>query len=204
MGVLSDSARKAYKIGARRAHVPEWLLPGAYVFGGLVGLFLVYGIVFNDLPAPSTREENSTPEVLVIGSDGSTSEDTVTSTPADVGGGTVPSGAGTPVGSERVFLVDGGSVDVPAGTNLVAQRVVFALLTGDFADVLIYPGKSAPILLTTWDEPLIIGVVSFETYGDGSLRFVLRADPDATGTEPARDVPVLIAPVADGWAYLPG
>jgi hypothetical protein len=204
MGVLSDSARKAYKVGARRAHVPDWFLPGSYLFGGLVGLFLVYGIFFNDLPAPSNRGDASGTEVLVIGSDGITSSENGTSTPADAGVTTVPVEAVAPVGGEQVALIDGGSANVPSGANLAAQRVVFALLTGNFADVLIYPGKSAPILLTTWDEPLIVGVVSFEAYGDGSLRFVLRVDPDATSAEPARDVPVLIAPVADGWAYLPG
>lgn len=216
MGVLSDSARKAYKVGARRAHVPEWFVPAAYVFGAIAVLVLVYGIVFNDPPERVSAPNDTPGEVLVIDGDGQTSQIPATSdssaatrtgtdTDADTDADTYEdTGSDVTTSVTSVTLLDGGVAEVPAGANEAGQLVVFALLTGDFSDVTIYPGKAAPILLNTWDEPLLLGLVSFESYADGSLRLVHRADPDATGPEPARDVPILLARDGDSWAYLPG
>jgi hypothetical protein len=212
MGVLSDSARKAYKVGARRAHVPEWFVPAAYAFGTVAVLVLAYGIVFNEPPERAIAPSDASTEVLVIDGDGQTSQIPATSgsNPATGTGTDTDAGTSGDTGSDvtasvtSVTLLDGGVAEVPAGANEAGQLVVFALLTGDFSDVTIYPGKAAPILLSTWDEPLILGLVSFESYADGSLRLVHRADPDATGPEPARDVPILLARDGDSWAYLPG
>lgn len=208
MGVLSNSARKAYKIGARRAHVPEWFLPASYVFGGIIALVLVLGVLFGENPRPLPSTESSATDILVIGPDGTA---TSTGLPSSVGNTTTDTRnsaaptASTPTdATESLLLLEGGTVVVPGGAWSVAQNATFALLTGDFTTVTIYPGKTAPILLTTWNEPSILGLVSFEVNADDSLRFVLRVDPDATGEELARDVPILLAAAGNGWAYLPG
>jgi hypothetical protein len=204
MGVLSNSALKAYKKGSRRAHIPEWFEPAAYVFAGIVGIFLLFGLVFEDDPAPGVRSQPV--EQLVITADGATStagpvgNDPVPQTTPDGDGVTIS----VSLADENVSLIEGGDLAVPAGAWSAAQATTFALLTGDFADVPLYPGKSAPILLTTWVEPSILGLVDVVRNTDDSLEFVVRVDPDGTGTEPARDVPFILVKIDTNWVYLPG
>lgn len=201
MGFLSESAKRAYRSGARRPHVPEWFVPVSYGFAGLIALVLAYGVVFSDTPASeragatitSVPEETSAPEGSTVPG--------LSNVPVD--GGTTPE-PGVPGETTAVFLLDGGEASVPAAAWTAAQSAVFALFTGDFADVSVYPGKTPPVLLTTWDEPSIVGLVFFAENPDGTVRFVIRVDPDTTGNEPARDVPVILAPFETRWAYLPG
>lgn len=204
MGFLSNSALKAYKKGARRAHIPEWFEPAAYVFAGIVGVFLLFGLVFGDDPAPGVLPQPV--EQIVITGDGE-----ATATTPSGGSGVAPAapnddGVAISVSltDETVPLVDGGEVSVPAGAWSVAKSTTFALLTGDFTDVAIYPGNTAPILLTTWGEPSILGLVDVVRNTDGSLEVVLRVDPDGTGDEPARDVPFTLVKLDSNWVYLPG
>jgi hypothetical protein len=200
MGFLSDSAKKAYRSGARRAYVPEWFVPASYVFGVVIVLVLAYGIVFSEPPRPQGTEP--TQDVIVLGgpTDGAVSADVA------VPAGTTPGDEfGAANDAENPMpLLDGGETSVPTAAWDAAQKTVFALFTGDFSDVNIYPGKTAPVLLTTWTEPSIVGLLSFEEYPDGTARFVVRVDPDTTGSEAARDVPLLMARHETGWAYLPG
>jgi hypothetical protein len=204
MGILSNSALKAYKKGSRRAHIPEWFEPVAYVFAGIVGIFLLFGLVFEEDPATGVLPQPV--EQIVITAD----EATLTADPVgnDPVPQTTPAGGGVTISvslaDENVPLVDGGDLAVPAGAWSVAQATTFALLTGNFADVSLYPGKTAPILLTTWEEPSILGLVDVVRNTDDSLEFVVRVDPDGTGAEPARDVPFTLVKLDANWAYLPG
>lgn len=203
MGFLSESARKAYRSGARRAYVPDWFVPAAYGFAGLIALVLAYGVVFSDTPVPGRADATITsiPDENLADADLTVSVEDPSDVPVD--GGTTPE-PGVAGEATAVFLLDGGEVIVPAAAWAAAQGAVFALFTGDFADVGVYPGKTPPVLLTTWDEPSIVGLVFFTANPDGTVRFVLRVDPDTTGNEPARDVPVVMAPFENRWAYLPG
>lgn len=203
MGFLSDSARKAYKKGSRRAHIPDWFEPAAYVLGVVIGVFLIASYVLDDGPAP--RGQSAPVEELVIaGSGGSTNvgdgAPATTSPPSPGGAATVSVG----LADEVVTLVDGGTVELPAGSWAAAQATAFGLLTGNFSNVTVHPGKTPPILLTTWEEPSILGLVDFARNADDTLAFVLRIDPDGTGTEKPRDIPFLLVKIDATWAYLPG
>jgi len=199
MGVLSDSARKAYKRGSRRAHIPEWFEPLAYVFGGVAAIVLVVLTFTADVPRPAGETASTAvPSPNTAGTLVITPEGVATLPTTDPGtASTVPSAEGVP-------LLDGGAVEVPAGSYAAAQAVAFALLTGDFSGVVLYPGQPQPILLNTWPDPAILGVVDVELFEDASVRFLLRVDPDGAGTEPARDVSLLLTGTGQGWAYLPG
>lgn len=203
MGFLSESAERAYRSGARRARVPDWFVPVSYGFAGLIALVLAYGVVFSDTPAPERADATITsiPEENSADAGPTVSVAAPSNVPVDSGTTTE---TGVPGETTAVFLLDGGEVAVPATAWAAAQSAVFALFTGDFADVSVYPGKNPPVLLTTWDEPSIVGLVFFAANPDGTVRFVIRVDPDTTGNEPARDVPVVLAPFESRWAYLPG
>lgn len=203
MGFLSDSARKAYKKGSRRAHIPDWFEPAAYALGVVIGIFLIASYALDDGQAP--REQSAQVEELVIpGSGGSTGAEDVasvtTSPPSPGGGVTVSVG----LADEVVALLDGGTVELPAGSWAAAQATAFGLLTGDFSNVTVHPGKTTPILLTTWEEPSILGLLDFTRNADDTLAFVIRVDPDGTGVEKPRDIPFLLVAVDAAWAYLPG
>jgi len=212
MGFLSDSARKAYRKGSRRAHVPEWFEPAAYAFGVIVGVVLLLGMVFADDPEP-VGTETTAPGPLVIVADGAEVDglpDTGTAgsttvAPADgATDDTVNDPGAAAATDEPVTLLDGTAGTAPAGAWKAAQDVTFALLTGNFDKVAIYPGKTAPIMLTTWPEPVILGIVDVEDFPDGTVEFVVRVDPDGSGVETARDVPLTLARDRAAWAYLPG
>lgn len=199
MGFLSTSAAKAYKKGARRAHIPEWFEPAAYVFAAVVGVFLIVSYVLDDGPVAG-NPTGPVDQIVITGSAG---------TPDTSGSGTdgsVPATVDVQTSSdaETVPLVDGGDVVVPSGAWTAAKAATFGLLTGDFNAVTLYPGKTPPILLTTWDEPSILGLVSFERNPDETVSFVVRVDPDGTGNETPRDVPFVLAKIETAWAYLPG
>ena len=208
MGFLSDSARKAYRKGARRTHIPDWFEPAAYVFGVIVGVVLVLGILFADDPEPATTATTAA-EPIVIVSDGVSVDDGITGgSTADDGSAATPTDEAATIGDastgENVTLVDGGKLNLPTGSWQTAQGAVFALLTGNFENVALYPGKTAPIILTTWPEPVILGLVNAEQYPDGTIEFLVRADPDGTGSEAVRDVPIMLARDGATWTYLPG
>jgi len=203
MGFLSESAKKAYRSGARRPHVPEWFLPASYVFAGVIVLMLAYGVVFSDTPVPERADATITSIPDENSAEAGTSATGADPSNVPIDSGTTPV-EGVPGETTAVFLLDGGEAAVPATAWTSAQSAVFALFTGDFADVSVYPGKTPPVLLTTWDEPSIVGLVFFAANPDGTVRFVIRVDPDTTGSEPARDVPVVLAPFESRWAYLPG
>jgi hypothetical protein len=203
MGFLSNSAMKAYKKGSRRAHIPEWFEPAAYVFAAIVGIFLIVSYVLDDGP-PQTNQAAPLEELVITGSGGATetngSAPAATSVPGTEDGITIS----VSLADETVALVEGGSATLPAGSWAAAQATTFALLTGDFSGVTIHSGKTAPILLTTWPEPSILGLVDFKRNSDDTLAFVVRVDPDGTGSEAPRDVPFTLARVDTVWAYLPG
>lgn len=200
MGFLSDSAKKAYKKGSRRTHIPEWFEPAAYVFGALIGVFLILSYVFDSSPV---RREQAAPieELVITGSGAPESFGGTTATTIASGGAAIISNS---LGEEEILLLDGGAVLLPVDAWLAAQTTTFALLTGDFSNVTVYPGKTTPILLTTWAEPSILGLVDFIRNADETLSFVVRVDPDGVGNEAPRDVPFVLARVDTAWAYLPG
>lgn len=202
MGFLSESATKAYKKGSRRAHIPEWFEPAAYVLGAVIGIFLIVSYILDDGP-PRQNQAAPIEELVITGSGesvGAEDEATVTSSAESSGDDATIS---TSLGEEAVPLVDGGTVSVPVGAWSAAQATTFALLTGDFSNVTVHPEKTPPILLTTWAEPSILGLMDFARNADDTLSFVVRVDPDGTGGEAPRDVPFVLARVDTVWAYLP-
>jgi len=203
MGFLSESAKKAYKKGSRRAHIPEWFEPASYVLGVIIGVFLIVSYVLDDGPAP--RGPVTAPEELVLSGSGTATPGETTPEDGTYPTGTPSTGAATgDTGNETIELVDGGTITLPGGAWKTAQATSFALLTGNFEKLSIYPGKVPPILLTVWKEPSILGLVDAERNGDGTLAFTVRIDPDGTGSEKPRDIPFLLAEVDNVWTYLPG
>ncbi len=199
MGVLSNSARKAYKRGVRRAHVPEWFLPASYVFAGLAVLIVIgLGLRGSD-PRPYAVADATQPSQILVGGD-----------PSDQGNGASPADTivdntnGVDATLETVATVDGATVSLPRGAQAAALTMVRAIFTGNFDDVVLYPGQTAPVLIAPWPSPEVRGVVGAQTFSDGSIRVSYQVDPDGAGPEKQREVSVLIVLAGAQWTYLPG
>jgi hypothetical protein len=193
MGFLSDSAKKAYKRGSKRAYVPEWFIPAAYVFAGIAAVaLLVTALTAGD------------PVAYVVPDDATSTG----ATPVTVGT--------TPIGMDNenmqdvaddmlvVEYLDGGSARAPRAMMEQAESAARALFTGKFSDVIIYPGQNTPVVLSVWEEPDFLGVVSVKQFPSGEWQSTFRVDPDGDGLQAERDISVLVLKYEDQWAYLPG
>jgi hypothetical protein len=88
---------------------------------------------------------------------------------------------------ESVATIDGATVSLPRGAQAAALTMVRAIFTGNFDDVVLYPGQTAPVLIAPWPSPEIRGVVGAQTF-----------------SEKQREVSVLIVLAGAQWTYLPG
>lgn len=185
MGNLTRAAGKAFKKGSRRAHVPDWFQPLSYVFAGFAGIVLVVSALTTENPPPIV--ETPTGPVIIDGDDGQTVTDDTTP-----GGGT----ATTPT--------DGNDSSVDAAAVETARTATVALFTGVFDDVVVYPGQPQPVVITTWDNPVVVELRRSETFPDGTVAVTHLVDPDGDGREAPREVTILVIRVEQGWAFLPG
>lgn len=198
MGFLSDSARKAYKRGVRRAHVPEWFMPASYAFATLcvliVGVLALRGGESRSFTVEPVGGANN----VVVNNGTGTTTGTATSAPSSTESPDVD-GA-----QESVATVDGGTVTLPAGAEAAARAVARAIFTGDFDAITLYPGQTAPVVIAPVPAPEINGVTGAQTFDDGSIQIGYQVDPDGAGPQKPREVSVLVVLVGAQWAYLPG
>lgn len=192
MGFLTDSARKAYKKGSRRAYVPDWFLPASYVFAAFVAIVLLFATLRGSEPRSFTVED---PKVTVPVS----GSPTITTGDSLAPGGTNVSGA-----TQSVVRLDGSSVTLPVGAEAMARAAVVALFTGEFTDVALYPGQLEPVVIAPWKNVAVIGVSEARTPDATTVTVTYRIDPDGDGMEQPRDITVMVVRNGDDWAYLPG
>lgn len=183
MDNLQRLAEKRLRGVFGRTETPEWwALFQKLLLGGL-GLFLLVALI-----KPSPHEQNSTATVTVP----------ATTTPDAT---TTVAGPGPGEDLTEVPAAAGGTVEVPAAALAAASDATLALFTGNFSQVAFVDGTDAPTLVTTWPaEHVAISDPQVADQTDSRVAFTFLVDPDRTGPDQPRRIPVTVELEGARWA----
>jgi hypothetical protein len=202
MGTLSNTAEKTLKKINRRAYIPDWFEPAAYVLAGVSAVVVLFMAVFTDPPAEIATPVAAGPQATAPVTDLPGGADPTFDRPAPTTD-PVAGEPGIPAADEVTTIVDetGAQIVMPAGVLVTAQRAAIALFTGDTGGLMLADGVSAPQPATVFSDPWISEVVTAIRFPDGAWRIGFNVDPDRTGPELPRRVSVLVVLEAQGWVF---
>lgn len=104
-------------------------------------------------------------------------------------------------GNVSLPVESGGVSEVPVAALTVARTAVLALFTGNFNEVPIADGVSIPDVVRTWEDPSV-GDPVIVSFGESTIRFAFRVDPDRDGPESVYKTAAMVMFVPDlGWVW---